>query len=75
MTNLDRLIRIMEFDSANSFKFTETDKLLEIEFSDNVFRQYIMSGEDIDAVKEKFFWYIVENFVSYYKPMRLKYEL
>lgn len=74
MTNLDRLLKIIEFDGNHTFKYTETEHLIELEIEENVFRTYTMKGEDVDTVKEKLFWYIIENFISYYKPIRLKDE-
>lgn len=68
MSNLDRLLKLIEFDSTHTFKFTETESVLMLELEDSVFKQYVMKGEDIEAVKDRFFWYIVENFMWNFKP-------
>lgn len=67
MKNLDRLIRIMQFKTNNTFSFLETDEFLQLEIDDHVFKQYIMKGDDVEKVKEDMFWYIIENLVGIFK--------
>ena len=67
MKNLDRLIRIMQFKTNNTFSFTETDEFIQLEIDDHVFKQYIMKGDDVEKVKEDMFWYIIENLVGIFK--------
>ena len=67
MKNLDRLIRIMQFKTNNTFSFLETDEFLQLEIDDHVFKQYIMKGDDVEKVKENMFWYVIENLVGTFK--------
>ena len=67
MKNLDRLIRIMQFKTNNTFSFLETDEFIQLEIDDHVFKQYIMKGDDVEKVKEDMFWYIIENLVGIFK--------
>jgi hypothetical protein len=67
MKNLDRLIKLMQFKTNNTFSFTETDDFIELEIDDRVFKQYIMKGDNVEKVKEDMFWYIIENLIGIYK--------
>ena len=70
MTNLDRLVRLMQFKIDNTFSFTEADDFLQLEFDEYVFKQYIMKGDDVNKVKEDMFWYVIENLIGNFKTKR-----
>ena len=71
MTNLDRLVRLMQFKIDNTFSFTEADDFLQLEFDEYVFKQYIMKGDDVNKVKEDMFWYVIENLIGNFKTKKL----